>query len=180
MSALKHGILGTMIATLLLIPIFLSAPFPIIIVSIFILYVLTYLTLIDFQMFRLPNHATLPLMAAGLLWHLVIARTTTPFDYIYGAIIGYAVIWALRAYYLKRRNIEAIGLGDAKFLAAAGAWLGWQGLPFVLLTASVSALLIVTIQSFFGKKLDSRTAIPFGPYLCIGFWTVWSSKYVVF
>ena len=110
----------------------------------------------------------------------MLVRTAPETDFLIGAVAGYAVIWLLRAYYLKRRNIEAIGLGDAKFLAASGAWLGWQALPFLLLTASIVALIVVTIQSIAGNKFDSKTAIPFGPYLCIGFWTIWSSKYVAF
>ena len=155
------------------------APFHIVIVSIFLLYALIYLTLIDLKSFRLPNHVTLPLIAAGIVWHIVLAPKDIQIDAVIGAIVGYLIIWLIRLYYLKRRNLEAIGLGDAKFLAASGAWLGWQALPFVLLTASLTALTIVIFQSFAGVKFDSKTAIPFGPYLCIGFWTVWSSKYVL-
>ncbi|UTW56532.1 A24 family peptidase [Kordiimonas sp. SCSIO 12610] len=129
--------------------------------------------------FRLPNHATLPLMAAGLLWNVLFIRGDAATDAIIGAAAGYLFIWSIREVYIRTRNIEAIGLGDAKFLAAAGAWLGWQTLPFILLTASVSALIIVTFQSLTNRKIDSKTAIPFGPYLCIGFWTLWSAKYVV-
>jgi len=180
MNKLTQGIFSIIIACILVLPIALTAPFPVILVSIFLLYVLIYLTLVDLKSFRLPNHATLPLIAAGIGWHLIFAPMYLTVNAIIGAVAGYLTIWIIRLYYFKRRNVEAIGLGDAKFLAACGAWLGWQAIPLVLLTASLTALTVVTFQSFSGAKFDSKTAIPFGPYLCIGFWTIWSSKYVLY
>ena len=48
------------------------------------------------------------------------------------------LVWAI-GWAIYRR--EAMGLGDAKLLAAIGAFLGWQALPFVLLTGAAQALL---------------------------------------
>ncbi len=61
---------------------------------------------------------------------------------------------------------EAMGLGDVKFMAAIGAFLGWQGAVFSLLASSligsvVGVILIVMRRS----EMSSR--IPYGPYIAL-------------
>jgi prepilin signal peptidase PulO-like enzyme (type II secretory pathway) len=171
--------IGIFIAGLLLIPIVIRAPLNVTLISLPLLATLTYLTLFDIKSFRLPNHATYPLIAVGLGWSFMKYGEFLFPDYLIGAFAGYGFIWLLRAYYIKSRGIEAIGLGDAKLLAAVGAWLGWQSIPMVLFVAAFTALTIVIFQTLNGQRFDSKTAIPFGPYLCFGFWTIWSIKYVM-
>lgn len=61
---------------------------------------------------------------------------------------------------------EAMGLGDVKFMAAIGAFLGWQGSIFSFFASAV-------IGSFVGLglmllKLQERSGrIPFGPFLAL-------------
>ena len=45
-----------------------------------------------------------------------------------GAVIG-AIFWLLRRLYFAFREVQGLGLGDVKFLAAAGIWSGVEGLP---------------------------------------------------
>jgi leader peptidase (prepilin peptidase)/N-methyltransferase len=66
-----------------------------------------------------------------------------------------------------------MGLGDAKLLAASGAWLGAEGLPGVLLWASGSALVGILIARWRGETLSASTRVPFGPFLAFGTWLVW-------
>ena len=80
---------------------------------------------------------------------------------------------------------EAMGWGDVKFLAMAGAFLGWQSsfLPafailrwtipvvFTLVAASILGSLVALIMSILGKR-DKAAKIPFGPYLVFGA-TLW-------
>ena len=61
----------------------------------------------------------------------------------------------------------------AKLLAAAGAWLGAEALPSVVLMAAVSALLLILGARIAGHKLSSGDAIPFGPFLALGTWIAW-------
>lgn len=51
----------------------------------------------------------------------------------------------VRTGYWQLRRREGIGLGDAKLLAAAGAWVAWQGLPSVVLIAAVAGLLAAAL-----------------------------------
>ena len=62
---------------------------------------------------------------------------------------------------------EAMGLGDVKYMAMIGVFIGWKGILFTLFTASI----IGTVVSLPGKILKSDNAlnrIPFGPFLSLG------------
>jgi leader peptidase (prepilin peptidase)/N-methyltransferase len=84
-----------------------------------------------------------------------------------GAAIG-ATFWLLRRLYFAFRKIQGLGLGDVKFLAAAGIWVGVTGLPMLLLVATLTALACAGIVRLAGRPLTGQTSISFGPFLAIG------------
>jgi leader peptidase (prepilin peptidase)/N-methyltransferase len=94
-----------------------------------------------------------------------------------GAAIGYGAAFAVREIYRFARGRNGLGLGDVKLLAAAGAWISWDGLPSVLFIASVTALaacLILWLLDLRPRlRLGSDERIPFGIFLAIGLWIVW-------
>ncbi len=59
---------------------------------------------------------------------------------------------------------EAMGLGDAKFMAMTGAFLGWKGVLFGIFGGSILATSVWIVCWLAGKAERSRQ-IPFGPYL---------------
>ncbi len=63
------------------------------------------------------------------------------------------------------RGRVGLGLGDAKLLAAGGAWLGVALLPDVLLVSALAGLCWAV-----GRR---RSRIAFGPFLAGGIWVVW-------
>ncbi len=84
-----------------------------------------------------------------------------------GAAIG-AIFWLLRRLYFAFREIQGLGLGDVKFLAAAGIWSGIEGLPMLLLVAALTALACAGLMQLAGRQLTGQTSISFGPFLAIG------------
>ena len=141
-------------------------------VSILLGWTLLGLALFDWQNFRLPDIATLPLILVGI--GLSAAGLTGPLlEHALGATIGYAVLVAIREAYRRWRGIEGLGLGDAKLLAAAGAWVGLFALPSVLLIACITGLLHAMALAGTADRMRRDLAIPFGPALCVGFWLTW-------
>ena len=82
-----------------------------------------------------------------------------------GGFFGYILIWLIIFIYKKLRNIEGMGLGDAKLLSD-WFWFGWISIPFVIFFSS--QFLINVIPDLIKKKKKLSSQIPFGPYLIIG------------
>jgi len=123
------------------------------------------LALADWHSGLLPDRFTFPLLWAGLLVNLFIARVPVE-EAVLGAALGYGFLWALvqAFYWLSGRH--GMGYGDLKLTAALGAWLGWQPLLPVLLVASLSGLLWVVICRFLYSEPWARVII-FGPWLAL-------------
>lgn len=119
------------------------------------------LAFIDLETGYLPDAITLPLIGAGLAANA--AGLFASFqDALIGAAAGGAVFWGVSALYARIRKREGLGLGDAKLLAAIGAWTGWFGLPAVILIAALGTLAAVALR----RGVAADEAIPFGPGLC--------------
>jgi prepilin signal peptidase PulO-like enzyme (type II secretory pathway) len=84
-----------------------------------------------------------------------------------GAAIG-AGLLLLRRVYLAWRGMQGLGLGDVKFLAAAGIWTGLSDFPILLLIATLAALVLAGALHLTGRAVTARTSIPFGPSLALG------------
>jgi leader peptidase (prepilin peptidase) / N-methyltransferase len=135
-------------------------------------WTLLTLAVIDQREFVLPDIITLPLISAGL----VVAWTVDPgllVDHALGALAGFAAFAAIAGAYRRARDREGLGLGDAKLLAAAGAWLGWQALPSVVAIAAASGLALALATRVGGGRLAWTSRIALGPHLALAFWLVW-------
>ena len=132
-----------------------------------LILVLVCLAYIDLRTFRLPDAITLPLILSGLFFNGFCQERFIPFhDSAIGAILGYASLWLLNSLYRLTKKQDGIGMGDAKLLAALGAWLGWLSLPGILLMASLTGLIGGFIWLQWNKQ-NHRSAFPFGPFLAI-------------
>jgi leader peptidase (prepilin peptidase)/N-methyltransferase len=124
---------------------------------------------IDRRTGLLPDMLTLPLILAGLLVALF-EPGVPPADRAIGAAVGYLLFAGLAVAYRRLRGRDGLGLGDAKLLAAGGAWLGWQALPWVVLVGAGAALVVILASA--RGQLSRHTAIAFGPWLALGIWAM--------
>jgi leader peptidase (prepilin peptidase)/N-methyltransferase len=120
----------------------------------------------------LPDIFVLPLIPAGVILHAWIGGDWIS-DQLLGAVAGFAFFGAVAIAYRALRGREGLGLGDAKLLAAAGAWVGWAGLPSVIFLAAMFGLLTAIAFRIAGRRIDRATELPFGPCLAMAFWLVW-------
>jgi leader peptidase (prepilin peptidase)/N-methyltransferase len=127
---------------------------------------------IDWHALRLPDVLTLPLTGAGLIMAWCDSQRSF-YSGVIGAACGYGALVAISLGYRWLRKREGLGRGDAKLLAAGGAWLGWAALPTVVLLAALLGLVLALAQRTRGVKLTSQTMIPFGPALAMAIWLIW-------
>lgn len=127
---------------------------------------------IDLRRWVLPDALTLPLVLAGL-------AAAAAFDpagltqRALGAALGYTGLALIAALYRRLRGREGLGRGDAKLLAASGAWVGAAALPQVILLSALSALLAAAGLRLAGVRLGAQSALPFGPFLALATWVLW-------
>ena len=61
---------------------------------------------------------------------------------------------------------EAMGFGDVKFMAAIGAFLGWQATLFSLMLSSIIGA-IVGLTLIILRKQEWSSRLPYGPYIAL-------------
>lgn len=141
---------------------------PVALAGLVLTWILLALVFIDYDRQILPDDITLPLLWVGLLvnlWGVFVPLASA----VVGATAGYSSLWLVYQIFRLVTGKEGMGFGDFKLFAALGAWLGWQGLPLVIMLSSfLGAIVGLVFIVFFGR--DRRLPIPFGPFLCAAGW----------
>lgn len=135
-------------------------------------WALLALSAMDLRYLVLADAITLPMIAAGLA-----VSAWLNLDQVWlhglGAAVGFLIMVAVARIYRAVRGRDGLGLGDAKLMAAAGAWVGVQGLGTVLLYAVGAALAYATLARASGRPIDAATPIPLGAGIALALWIVW-------
>jgi leader peptidase (prepilin peptidase)/N-methyltransferase len=135
-------------------------------------WMLFALAVCDAQTFQLPDALTLPLLLCGLaVTYGFDPQVLT--DHALATATGYLAFRGIAAFYRWLRGRDGLGQGDAKLLAAGGAWLGLAALPNVVLIAALSGLLLTALMGLRGRRLNAQMRLPFGPALALAIWLVW-------
>jgi leader peptidase (prepilin peptidase) / N-methyltransferase len=135
-------------------------------------WILLTLAAIDYRCMILPDELTLPLIPAGLGVSYILAPGDVT-GHVVGTLVGFAAFSIISWLYHHIRGRVGLGRGDAKLLAASGAWVSASGLPSVVFLAATTALLMVMAAMLVGRRFSSSDRVPFGSYLCLGTWLVW-------
>jgi leader peptidase (prepilin peptidase)/N-methyltransferase len=137
------------------------------------------LAVIDWRCLRLPDALTLFLGLGGVVFTVTVVPARW-LDHGIGIIAGFTLCWLVAFAHRHGRGREGLGLGDAKLMAAAGAWVGWQGLGSCLFLAAVIALFGILVAAGLGRRIAADQALPFGPALCLGLWLTWAQGPLLF
>ena len=100
----------------------------------------------------LPGLISLP-VSSDVSWHLL-----SFFDSLLGAIVGASFIYGAGAIYLRARGVEGMGFGDVKLMAMIGAFLGTKLTIFTLFAASIGGSLfgLSTVLVIWMKRTRRR------------------------
>ena len=122
----------------------------------------------DIRYYRLPNLLTATFAFVGLL-HTQLVAPEEIVTHLLAGLIGFASFTLISLFYRRFRKREGLGMGDAKFFAGIGLWLGGYSLAPVILVASMSALIVVLSLGITHKPVHRQSRVPFGFFLGIGF-----------
>ncbi len=131
------------------------------------------LGLIDARRFRLPDALTLPLLLAGLLL-TALQQPDRLGDHALACLLGWGCLRLIAWLYRRWRGIDGLGAGDAKLLAASGAWLGLAALPMVVgLGAALTLLAVLARAAWQRRRPAGRERVAFGPGLASAAFACW-------
>ncbi len=133
--------------------------------SLFFIWTLITLSLIDAKTMLLPDNLTLPLLWLGIVANYFGLFTDLESS-VLGAIFGYLILWTIFHVFRLLTGKEGMGYGDFKLLAALGAWGGWQILPFTIFTSSLIGAVFGILLMLIKRSKDSQP-LPFGPWLAL-------------
>lgn len=141
--------------------------------TLFLGWSLLVLVLMDFRYLVLADIIVLPVLVVGIATSFAISEAQG-IAALAGAALGGGVSLAIRESYWWLRGRDGLGLGDVKLLAASGAWVAWQGLPSVVLIASVLALAVALPVAWSQEgRRTGELRVPFGAFIAVGLWIVW-------
>jgi leader peptidase (prepilin peptidase) / N-methyltransferase len=134
-------------------------------------FILTAVAIYDARHMLIPDSFNLALAVVGAAF-LYQAGYDSSISAVLASVMGGLALLIARFVYKKWRGVDGLGLGDVKFMFAAGLWLTPQLLPWLLLFASLSGIAIALL--FHGKDMQAR--LPFGPHLALGTLACWLLK----
>ena len=128
---------------------------------------------IDFDHQLLPDFVTVGGMVLGLAFNGVISiLLRTPSCILLslaGLVLGFGLLWLIRFFGSKAFGREAMGMGDVFLMGAVGALFGPVAvLVTVVLSSLVGSVVGLALIALAKARLGGFTAIPFGPYICLG------------
>jgi leader peptidase (prepilin peptidase)/N-methyltransferase len=147
---------------------------------------------IDIDLRIIPDGATLPAMAVGLLGGLIgrvhivpvwfqqpllfgfgplsVPEWITAHPHLHGLavsvaglLVGGGMVWTVRILGQWTLKQEAMGFGDVILMAMIGSFLGWQPTVIVFFLAPACALVVVLLRLIVRRE----RMIPYGPYLSL-------------
>jgi leader peptidase (prepilin peptidase)/N-methyltransferase len=136
---------------------------------------LIVIAFIDLDIRIVPDAISLPGIGLGLASAIAYRQLSlspwstipSPLNSFLGILLGGGILWSVAWMYQTFTGKEGMGGGDIKLLAMIGAYLGWSSVLLTLFLASVSGS-IVGLALMFIKGVDSKYALPFAPFLCLG------------
>ncbi|NBZ90081.1 prepilin peptidase [Stagnihabitans tardus] len=125
-------------------------------------FLLARVWLDDARNFTVPTVATAAIAAISALKVLSVNLPSFLFPHILSASILTFLLWLASEIYWRRRQREALGLGDVKLIGALTIWFGPVEIWSVLLVASIGAIAFGLMRL---AKGQAGMHIPFGPFL---------------
>lgn len=139
---------------------------------------LALISWIDFRRHTIPDLFNLSLACSGLVVS-VAGQDRSLLEVLLAVGLTAVIFLFLGMIYQALRKRRGFGGGDIKFLAAATAWTGLLGVPWIVLFASISGLAFAIFANSCGRAMKADTRIAFGPHLSLGLLIAWLLRDII-
>ncbi len=144
-------------------------------------------TVIDLKHYIIPDEVNIVGVVVGVGGAVIFPQLVGGSGWLDGlvhSVLGIAVGFSvLRIVVVLGKIIfrkEAMGLGDPKFLAMIGAFLGYKSVLLIIFISSLLGALIGSVVVYGFRKDKSDTAIPYGPFLAVAAYvTLFYGQYLI-
>lgn len=133
---------------------------------------------IDLDFYIIPNSLVFTGLTAGLILAIGISFIEGDISYLidrfFGAVLGAAMIGLIAIIGKLIFHKQAMGMGDLKLMGMIGIFLGAypKNIPHLLIVLISSAFIGSIVGVFLillsKREFESKSAIPYGPFLSIG------------
>ncbi len=116
------------------------------------------ISFIDYDHQIIPDRLNFLIFIVGIIY-LMIFSPLSIMNAFLGFLVGGGLLFLIAL-------VGPMGGGDIKYMAAIGVWLG---MGYTLMTLLISFIIggVISLVLLLTKVVDRKTAIPFGPFLCI-------------
>jgi len=121
------------------------------------------IALTDAREYIIPDEFTYGGLIIGLLFSATGGLTGVG-QALFGAGVGFGILWLVGIVGTWIFKEEAMGGGDIKMMAMVGAFVGWQGVLLTIFLGALAGTLIFLPLHLLGRK----KLVPFGVFLSIG------------
>lgn len=140
------------------------------IVALGLLVPCVWISVVDLRTHLIPDGAS-GLVAALGLGHILLGPTPTDVSIeVTSAVLILLLFWALGEVYWRRKQIDGLGFGDAKLMAAGVLCIGIAQFWMMLFVAAVGGIVVALLAA--KRKEAEPVGVPFGPFLSFSIFLV--------
>jgi len=135
-------------------------------------FMISYLLLlIDMKTMFLPDTINYSLMWIGIIGSMLSVKimNITLTESLWGAVIGYMILWVISTIGKKIKGVEVMGGGDLKLVASIGVFVGVPGAIFTIFFSPFIGIFFWVYNKLVIK--NDNPQFPYGPSLIIASWT---------
>jgi len=142
----------------------------------FLIFLLIHVSVIDYFYKIVPIIFPILLITFGIFSSFINSTLGETYllrfiNSLFGIFIGGGVLFVAEILGLFIYKKEVLGEGDVKFMAAVGAFIGWERVLFAIIIASILCSIVGLIFVLL-KKIEKNGYIPFCPFLSVASFTV--------
>jgi len=144
----------------------------------FLFSIVIVLTFIDIDFQLLPNKLLL-ISLIPIIFFVLLQNKDNLLNHLIGSIVLLSIFLIIGYLGKLVYTVDSMGMGDVKYAAIIGLFLGWKVGLLAFVVSFFSAAVLILVLSIIGK-VSRKQKLAFGPFLSLGlFISFFWGKYII-